>query len=270
MKVLITSLVLLAFAATPCLARDMAKDPGIYIEGVPQAKHHNEINNRQDEVGVAMIWADGVFPDMSPAYCEALAEIDLVCEVIYDPMGNWEHDRMCWCWLWILFGDMWWDGWWLLDDEIQVGAYLDEGGLIALIGQDYLYARGGIEGFPQDYLGVVDAYQDANFGDTYLTWVGSPGGPLDGYSGEMTSDGWPSNDFYTDEIVPAEFGVMTWESAMYGPAEGGSAGPNYIFSTVEWSFDWYWWDWFWWIRWWYWWWPTATEDVSFSTLKSMY
>ncbi len=134
-----------------------------------------------------------------------------------------------------------------LTDEAALSAYMDTGGAMFFSGQDYLFARGGSSGFPQVYLGIASHIDDPNFGDTSMTYIGTPGGPLDGLTGSLSNANPPAppnpcwitdNQFFTDEITPFGTGLLFWSSNPSGTfGEGGCAWDTgvyrSVFSTVE-------------------------------------
>jgi hypothetical protein len=164
---------------------------------------------------------EGVFTDLGPAFQAALVNAGETADLIYDPAGVWP-DLSGYNEVLVTFSDNWWGTIWSPTDEDVLAAYLDAGGCVFIIGQDYLYFRGTNIGFPMDYLGVCDYVDDLNFGDTQVDWTGTAGGPLDGQSGTIFAC-YASNSFYTDQVFPCVQGLVEWTSAQVPtPVEGGS------------------------------------------------
>jgi hypothetical protein len=228
MRRLVLSLAVLALATTPTFAADVAREEGVYVEGVP-GSYEDDIG-RGNALVASLI--DGTFTDLGPAYQAALNNAGMTADLIYDPYGSWPP-LDDYCLILVTTSDLWWTYNWGPDEAVLDG-YMAAGGTIIFVGQDYIYSRGGIFGFPSDWLGVVYANEDLNYGDEELWWDGTPGGPLDGYVGQYISACFASNPFFTDEIGPAGDGVCWWTSLQVPfPVEGGSATMTSIFSVVE-------------------------------------
>ncbi|MDM7917338.1 MAG: hypothetical protein QUU85_19045 [Candidatus Eisenbacteria bacterium] len=227
---ILLALLLLLIAGTAA-ARDVAKNDQV-IDGIV-TPHANQIDaeNRGADLVVSII--AGTFTDLGPAYRSALLAIgEGPVDLIYDPMGNWPS-LSGYTTVLVTCSDLWWSGYFLAADEQQLAAHLDTNGCVTLIGQDYLYQRGGYAGFPANYLGVAGANEDANYNDSgELSWQGRTGGPLEGVSGSMYPC-FAANPWFTDEISPASQGLVTWASPLYGPAEGGTQLSFAVFSAVE-------------------------------------
>jgi hypothetical protein len=220
-------LLALAFVAAPAMAADIAKDPGVVIEGVPQ-DYYDQIDSQNPGAALIMsLLAEGVFTDGAPVIAAALeAAGESPVDIIYDPFDI--PDLMGYASVWVLGNDCWWDGYWFAEYENALMDYMDAGGCVVVIGQDWLWQRGYITGFPQSHLGLDDAFQDANFGDVFLEYWGSVGGPLEGVVAGMMEPCWEANSFYTDVIFPAYMPLVTWVSALWGPDEGGCvSGTHY-------------------------------------------
>ncbi|MFB3907212.1 MAG: hypothetical protein ACE15D_02315 [Candidatus Eisenbacteria bacterium] len=234
MRVVLVLLAVLLIAGT-AVARDVAKNDQV-IEGV-YTPHSNQIDSENPGSALVVSIIAGTFTDLGPAYVSALtAAGEAPVDLIYDPMGNWPSTAG-YTSLTVDCSDLWWSGYFLTGDENQIAAFLDAGKCAWVIGQDYLYQRGSYTGFPQTYLGVAGAYEDANYNDaSSMTYDGTAGGPLEGVSGSMFPC-MASNPWFTDEIYPLSQGLVTWSSDLYGPAEGGSVLNAAAFSTVEYGCD---------------------------------
>jgi hypothetical protein len=103
-----------------------------------------------------------------------------------------------------------------LQDEAKIQAYMDTGGKMLFSGQDYLFARGNGNGFPQIYLGIAAYVDDVNFGDTDITFSGTAAGAMAGLNGSLTINGAPcwitANQFFTDDITPFGATLATYNS----------------------------------------------------------
>jgi len=95
-----------------------------------------------------------------------------------------------------------------LQDEAALSAYMDTGGTMLFSGQDYIYGRGNIAGFPQIYLGILAINEDINFSDTDITYTGVAGGPMDGLAGALHAEAtapigpcFDANPFFSDDVT---------------------------------------------------------------------
>jgi hypothetical protein len=152
----------------------------------------------------------------------------------------------------LLMADNWWgpnstptipEGGFSATDEAALAAYMDTGGKLYFSGQDYIWGRGNITGFPQLYLGIAAIVEDVNFGDTNVDYTGVTGGAMEGLSGSLVMDELTppcdgANPFYTDDITPFFDGLADFTSAPSG--ETGQCGTTYdvvayktIFTTLE-------------------------------------
>lgn len=227
------ALVLLAVVllATPVLGADMARGPN-YVEGT-YTPHQNHLDRATTLVASVIA---GTFTDLGPTYAGALVAAGQSADLIYDPAGAWPP-LGGYIFIVVDFSDTWWSGYWYASDEAALAAYMDGGGCLALIGQDFLYQRPGYSGWPANYFGIAGAYEDANYNDPgQLDWQGTAGGPLAGLSGSMLPC-FSANPWFTDEIYPAVQGLVDWASPLYGPAQGGSVLGSHFFSTVEFGCD---------------------------------
>jgi hypothetical protein len=232
MKRLCLCLAVLALS-TSAFAADVAKDENVYIEGVP-TDYEDEFGRGPSLVASIIV---GTFENLGPYYQSALDAAGMPADLIVDPYGSWPP-LDDYCLILVSTSSMWWTyDYWYQEDAV-LDAYMTAGGTCVVVGQDYLWSRPmGINGFPMDWLGVSGANQDVNFGDIDLNWDGTPGGPLEGMSGYISSTPCfdaTGNSFYTDEIFPMMFGMCMFTSAQVPwPAEGGSSTPISGFSSVE-------------------------------------
>lgn len=234
MRVVLVLLAALLIAGT-AMARDVAKNDQV-IEGV--YTQYQDLRDAQNP-GAALVASiiAGTFTDLAPAYAAGLtAAGEAPVDIIYDPMGSWPalggyHSVTATC------SDLWWAGYFLAADENVLASYLNADGCVFVIGQDYLYQRGSLAGFPMTYLGIAGAFEDANYNDaSMMNWAGTAGGPIASLNGSMFPC-FASNPWFTDEIYPASQGLVTWYSDLYGPAEGGSVYGKAVFSAVEFGCD---------------------------------
>jgi hypothetical protein len=214
--------------SVPAFAADVAKDEGIYIEGVPGT--YTDDYGRGNALVASVI--QGTFTDVGPYFRAAMDSHGLNTDIIYDPYGTWPamDDFLAVC---VSTADMWWTYDWNADEAV-LSAYMAGGGKIMVCGQDYLYTRlQGIYGFPMDWLGVCGATQDLNWDAMTLNYDGTPGGPMDGAHYTGLTPCFASNNFFTDEIVPCATGLAWWTSEQVGfPTEGGSSTPTALFSSI--------------------------------------
>ncbi len=230
-------LVLLALAviAAPTLAADIAKLNDVYVEGVV-TNHQNNIDAENPGPALVVSIIAGTFTDLAPTYAAALgAAGETPVDLLYDPMGAWPPVGG-YHYIQVTTSDLWWSGYFLASDESVLASYIDGGGCMTLVGQDYLYQRGFYTGFPMTHLGLGSAFEDANFGDTFIDYFGTAGGPIDGIVGSAAAC-FAANPYFTDDITPAVQGLVTWSSATWGPAEGGCVMGQAGLSTVEFGCD---------------------------------
>lgn len=229
---LVLGLLALALIAAPAMAADIAKMEGVVVEGV-YTPHQNDFDANNPGSALVVSIIAGTFTDMAPTYSAALSAAgESPVDLLYDPMGSWPaiggyNSVLVTC------SDLWWSGYFLTADEAVLQTYVDGGGCLFLIGQDYIYQRGGYTGFPMNVFGIGYVYEDANYNDAGLMdFVGTAGGPIDGISGS----GFPcftANPWFTDDVTPTTTGLVTWTSPLWGPAEGGSVLNKAAFSAVE-------------------------------------
>jgi hypothetical protein len=234
MRVVLVLLAVLLIAGT-AVARDMAKNDQV-IEGV-YTPHSNQMDAENPGSALVASIIAGTFTDLGPAYRSALqAAGENPVDLVYDPMGNWPalagYNSVT-----VTASDLWWSGYFLASDEQVLASYLDNDGCVFVIGQDYLYQRGSLAGFPTTHLGIAGAFEDANYNDPdTMNYDGTAGGPLEGISGSMLPC-FTANPWFTDEIYPLTQGLVTWDTPLYGPAEGGSVFNKAVFSAVEFGCD---------------------------------
>ena len=109
----------------------------------------------------------------------------------------------------VLTSENWWSVPQNIDpiDEATLASYLDSGGNLLLVGQDYMYGShptmGVCSGFPRDYLGLDYCYQDVEFGVTTASITGSVGWIFEGESAVLESSRvFLSNPFFPDCADP--------------------------------------------------------------------
>ena len=225
MKRLFVCLAVLALSA-PAFAADIAKDEDVYIEGVPGS--YTDDYNRGNALVASII--QGTFTDVGPFFQTAMDSHGLNTDLIYDPWGVWPamDDYVVAC---VSSADMWWSYTWAADEAV-LSSYMDAGGKVVLVGQDYIYSRLGWAGFPSNYLGVCGVVEDVNNNAMSLYVDGVAGGPMDGAHYEFGAC-YASNNFYTDEITPCATGLALWTSELIStPTEGGCSTPVAVFSTI--------------------------------------
>jgi hypothetical protein len=110
----------------------------------------------------------------------------------------------------VLTGENWWSQPQNIDeaDEDALAAYLETGGNLLIVGQDYMYGAhptmGACSGFPLNYLGLATCYQDVEWGATTAHISGSAGGIFEGESALLDSANvFASNPFFPDCADPA-------------------------------------------------------------------
>ncbi len=259
MKKVIATLAMVALFAGAAMAADIAKDPAVYVEGVYTPG--DDINNRGDVAVVGLY--EGTFTDLSGYYLTGYSNAGYTPDLFLDPLGGVDYSSF----LQVLVSTS--DNWWGTDfgTEIPVlAAYMDGGGRCIVVGQDWLYGSGDY-GFASTYLGMAGAVEDLNYGDEgMMDWTGTAGGPLDGLADSLLPC-FEANPWFTDMVDPSAQGLAMWGTPMApGPQEGGCAATTGMLSTVEFGCGnidvvgnlaaWFT--------------PTATEEASFSTLKTLY
>jgi hypothetical protein len=208
-------------------AADIARGPEV-IEGV--VTEYQDDYRGTDVLIISIV--EGVFTDMAPIYAGAFEANGWTPTIIYDPMGNWDptgYDMVLY-----LTNDNWWDSYPYSSDFPIAGAYMDAGGCMVLVGQDFAYGSGGQGGIPflQTYFDVQDIIQDINFGDASpMAWFGAPGSLLDGISDVMLPC-FEANPWFTDDVIPFTQGIADWCTDL-ACGEGGSQTPFSMFSVIE-------------------------------------
>jgi hypothetical protein len=213
--------------AGSAMAADMAKGPDV-VEGIPQS-YTDQYLSRADVLDINIL--EDVFTDLSAAYAGAFMTNGYDSDIIYDPMGAFDPST----YMMVVYNssDNWWESYTGYATDLGIlGSYIDGGGCVMAVGQDMLWGGGAaVATFVTTYCGVLDVIQDANGGDTTLSWTGTAGGFLEGLSGSQIAC-YGSNPYYTDDLYFVVQGIVTWTSDTYGPAEGG-AQDMAIFSAVE-------------------------------------
>jgi hypothetical protein len=228
MKRVIAAFALLLLAV-PVLAADIARDPAVVIEGVQTT--YTDVMLRGDACVVGLI--DGTFTDVTPYYAAGLTAAGYIPDVIYDPAGGTSYAGYS-----IVFAtssDLWWGPSAFTWGAVQAdfGAYMDAGGRLMAVGQDWIYSSGG-SAFHASYLGLASVVEDVNYNDTgSMSWNGTAAGPLAGLTGSMLPC-FTANPWFTDQITAATQGLVQWSSPL-APAykEGGCLAVKGGFSVVE-------------------------------------
>lgn len=111
----------------------------------------------------------------------------------------------------VLTSENWWSAPQNIDpaDETALANYLDTGGNLLMVGQDYMYGAhptmGVTSGFPRDYLGLDYVYQDVLYGPNTANISGSVGWMFEGESAVLDSANvFLSNPFFPDCADPVE------------------------------------------------------------------
>lgn len=226
MRIALAIFAILLLAGT-AMAADMAKGPEV-VEGIPQS-YTDQYLSRADVLDINIL--EAVFTDMSAAYAAAFTANGFDTDIIYDPVGAFDPST----YQMVVYNTS--DNWWTSylgfgSDTALLGTYIDGGGCVAAVGQDFLW-RGGAPAlsFVTTFCGVLDVIQDVNATDTTMSWTATAGGFLDGLSGSQMSC-WEANDYYTDDAYFVAQGIITWTTETYGPAEGGGQDMA-IYSAVE-------------------------------------
>jgi len=184
----------------------------------------------------------------------------------------------------VLTSENWWSSPQNIDpeDETALADYLESGGNLLLVGQDYMYGAhptmGVTTGFPFDYLGLSFCYQDipATYDAPTASISGSSGWIFEGESAFLTAaDVFLSNNFYGDCADPgptggygfyyddaAQEGVVVYnETETFKTIWAGielAAAPTESFnSIIEKIYDWF-------VG------TTPVKDTSWGRIKAMY
>lgn len=111
----------------------------------------------------------------------------------------------------VLTSENWWSAPQNIDpaDEAILADYLDSGGNLLIVGQDYMYGAhpemGTCTGFPRDYLGLDVCTQDIIWAPVTANISGSAGGLFEGESFFLDSQTvFLSNEFFPDVATPTE------------------------------------------------------------------
>ncbi len=111
----------------------------------------------------------------------------------------------------LLTSENWWSAPENIDpaDEAVLASYLDTGGNLLLVGQDYMYGAhptmGSCSGFPREYLGLDFCTQDVIWAPLTANISGSSGSPFEGESFFLDSETvFLSNEFFPDVATPTE------------------------------------------------------------------
>jgi len=217
--------------AGSAMAADVAKGPE-YIEGT--VVDYTDSYNRGDVLIVSLI--DATFTDVSPVYASGFAANGHTADTVYDPAGAWP-DMSGYTTCLVSTSDLWWT-YDFTGDLAAAGSYIDGGGCLWLVGQDFLYAAstGGMN-FAMTYLGLAGVVEDVNYGDEDpLEWFGTAGGPLDGMYAVMLPC-FASNPWFTDDVTPAGQGLADWSSTLGSGQAGCVTDFNTMFSAVEFGCD---------------------------------
>jgi hypothetical protein len=182
----------------------------------------------------------------------------------------------------VLTGENWWSAPQSIDpaDEAVLASYLDSGGNLLVVGQDYMYGAhptmGVCSGFPRDYLGLDRCYQDVLWGPNTANIAGSSESIFEGVSATLDSANvFISNPFFPDCADPtatARYGFYLDEAAQDGVViynetvtfrtiwsgiELAGAPPEVFNGIIEKIYDWF-------VG------TTPVEDTSWGHIKSLY
>jgi hypothetical protein len=182
----------------------------------------------------------------------------------------------------VLTGENWWSAPQSIDpaDEAALAQYLNSGGNLLIVGQDYMYGShptmGVCSGFPRDYLGLDQCYQDVLWGTNTANITGSPESIFEGESATIDSANvLISNPFFPDCADPmptarsgfflneaAQSGVVIYNETetfrtVWSGIELAGASPEAFQGIIDKIYDWF-------IG------TTPVEDVSWGRIKSMY
>jgi hypothetical protein len=122
----------------------------------------------------------------------------------------------------VLTGENWWSSPQNIDpaDEEALAAYLESGGNLLIVGQDYMYgshpSMGECSGFPRDYLGLATCYQDVVWGSTTANITGSVESIFEGESAHLDSSRvFISNPFFPDcaDPMPSAHSGFSYDEA---------------------------------------------------------
>jgi hypothetical protein len=182
----------------------------------------------------------------------------------------------------VLTGENWWSCPQNLDpaDEEALADYLDSGGNLLLVGQDYMFGAhptmGVCTGFPRDYLGMDRCYQDVLWGPNQANITGVSESIFDGESALLDSANvFISNPFFPDCADPmptarsgfildeaAQSGVVIYNETetfrtVWSGIELAGASQEKFQVIIELIYDWF-------IG------TTPVEDASWGRIKALY
>ncbi|MEA3409506.1 MAG: hypothetical protein U9Q95_04065 [Candidatus Eisenbacteria bacterium] len=182
----------------------------------------------------------------------------------------------------VLTGENWWSAPQNIDaaDEAVLADYLDSGGNLLIVGQDYMYGAhptmGTCTGFPFDYLGLDRCYQDVLWGPNTADITGSIEGIFEGESATLDSANvFISNPFFPDCADPtptAQYGFYYVDAGRNGVViynetdtfktvwsgvELAGASPEVFEGIIETIYDWF-------VG------TTPVENRSWGRIKALY
>lgn len=182
----------------------------------------------------------------------------------------------------VLTSENWWSAPQNIDaaDETVLANYLDSGGNLLIVGQDYMYGAhptmGACTGFPFDYLGLDHCYQDVLWGPNTAHITGSTGGIFEGESVTLDSANvFISNPFFPDCADPtpsAQYGFYYVDAGRNGVVivnetetfktvwsgiELAGASPEAFDGIIEKIYDWF-------VG------TTPVENTSWGHIKALY
>jgi hypothetical protein len=226
MRKVLALLAILTLVGTASAA-DVARGPEV-VEGIPT--DHQDDYRGTDVLIISVVV--GVFTDLAPVYAGAFEANGWTASIVYDPMGVWDptdYDMVL-----LSTSDNWWSDYNYAPDFEVAGAYMDGGGCMVVVGQDFLYSSeiwGGLA-FLMTYFGVDGVVQDVNFGDaSAMQWFGNPGSILADISDVMLPC-FMDNPWFTDDVIPSMQGIADWCTDL-ACGEGGSQTPFSMYSVVE-------------------------------------
>jgi hypothetical protein len=227
MRIALWVFAILLLAGT-AMAADVAKGPEV-VEGIPQV-YTDQYLSRADVLSINIL--EAVYTDFGPTYAASFTNNGLATDIIYDPSGVFDPSN----YQMVVYDSS--DDWWTTYaagyalDLAVLGTYVDGGGCVMIVGQDFLYGGGApAVNFVTTYCGYYDAVQDANWADVTMTWTATAGGFIEGLVGNQVAC-FVDNPYFTDDVYACAQGIIMWTTEYYGPAEGGCQDVA-IFSSVE-------------------------------------
>jgi hypothetical protein len=183
----------------------------------------------------------------------------------------------------VLTSENWWSAPQNIDpaDEAVLAAYLDTGGNLLLVGQDYMYGAhptmGACSGFPRDYLGLSYCYQDVIWAPLTANISGSTGWLFSGDAFYLDSTTvFLSNEFFPDLADPVptagyamyyddygQDGIMiyndpgTFKTVWAGIEIGAAVPQSDFFYIIERIYDWF-------VG------TTPVEEAAWGEIKAMF